>query len=117
MVRTVNDIDLTNELKTIDLTPPLVGNAIAYTGSFTENFESYGTTSPGNRSFAKYINDAVIGTRYWENRSFSNNKYIQMSSFGGTAENNRSLFFIPVNMGAANTFSFKSKSGLPMEMY
>ena len=34
-----------------------------------------------------------------------------MSSFGGTAEENRSLFIVPVDMTAASTFSFKSKSG------
>jgi len=111
MVRTEDDIMLTNDLLTIDTTPPLVGNAIAYLGSFTETFESYTTTSPGNRSFTKYVNDPVVGARYWENRTFSSNKYIQMSSFGGTAEDNRTLFFVPVDMTAANTFSFQSKSG------
>ena len=111
MVRTENDINLTDDLLTIDLSPPIVGNTINYSGSFTENFESYSTTSPDNRTFPKYINDPVVGTRYWENKTFSSNKYIQMSSFGGTKEDNRSLFFIPVDMTAANTFSFKSKSG------
>lgn len=116
MVRTENDIQLTEPLLTIDLSAPIVGNAITYSGSFTETFESYGTTAPGNRTFPKYINDPVVGSRYWENRSFGTppNKYIQMSSFtptGGTAEENRSLFIVPVDMTAASTFSFKSKSG------
>ena len=110
MVRTENDIQLTNPLLSLDLSGPIVGNAITYSGSFTENFESYGTTSPANRTFPKYINDAVVGTRYWENRTNSGNKFIQMTSFGGTAENNRSLFIIPVEMAAANTLSFQSKS-------
>jgi hypothetical protein len=34
-----------------------------------------------------------------------------MSSFGGTAEANRTLFIVPVNMTAASTFSFKTLSG------
>ncbi len=111
LARTEADIKLTNPRLTIDFSAPIVGNAITYTGSFTETFESYVTTSPGNKTFPKYINDPVVGTRYWENKTFSSNKYIQMTSFGGTAEDNRTLFFIPVDMTAANTFSFKSKSG------
>jgi len=113
MVRTENDIQLTDPLLAIDFSAPIVGNAISYSGSFTENFESYVTTAPGNKTFPKYINDPVVGTRYWENRTFGAgvNKYLQMTSFGGTAEANRSLFFIPVDMTAANTFSFQSKAG------
>jgi hypothetical protein len=113
MARTEKDIQLIDPLLSIDFAGPIVGNAITYSGSFTENFESYGTTSPANRTFPKYINDPVVGTRYWENKTFGTpaNKYIQMTSFGGTAEANRSLFFIPVDMTAANTFSFQSKSG------
>ena len=34
-----------------------------------------------------------------------------MTSFGGTPEINKTLFFVPVDFTAANTFSFKSKSG------
>ena len=34
-----------------------------------------------------------------------------MSSFGNPAENNRTLFIVPVDMTAANTFSFQSRSG------
>ncbi|MBL0014629.1 MAG: DUF5017 domain-containing protein [Flavobacterium sp.] len=109
LARTEADIKLTNPRLTIDFSAPIVGNAISYSGNFTENFESYVTTSPGNKTFPKYINDPVIGARYWENRTYASNKYIQMSSFGGTAEDNRTLFIVPVDMTAANTFSFKIK--------
>jgi hypothetical protein len=95
----------------IDYSLPIVGNNIQYLGSFSEDFESYTTSSPANRNFPKYINDPVVGSRFWANTTFGGNKYIQMSSFGGAAENNRSLFFIPVDMTAANTFSFQSKAG------
>ena len=111
LARTEADIKLTKPRLTIDFSAPIVGNALSYSGSFTETFESYVTASPGNRTFPKYINDPVVGARYWENKTFGGNKYIQMTSFGGTAEDNRTLFFIPVDMTAANTFSFKSKSG------
>lgn len=84
------------------------GTAIQYLGSFTENFESY---AANNTVFPKYLNDSYVGGRYWEVRSFSNNKYIQMTSFGGTPEVNRTLLYVPVDMTAANTLSFKTKDG------
>jgi len=86
----------------------LGGTDVQYLGARTENFESYAVA---NRIFPLYVNDAYIGSRYWDVRSFSNNKYIQMSSFGGTPETNRALFYVPVDMTAANTFSFKTKDG------
>lgn len=86
----------------------LGGTNIQYLGTRTENFESFATSE---KTFPAYLNDSYVGTRYWEVRSFSNNKYIQMSSFGGTPEVNRTFFYLPVDMTAANTFSFKTKDG------
>ncbi|HEX9980639.1 MAG TPA: DUF5689 domain-containing protein [Flavobacterium sp.] len=111
VARYESDIRLDQDRMSVDFFPAIVGDAIVYSGSFTENFESYVTTSPQNRNFPKYINDPVIGGRYWANTTFGGNKYIQMSSFGGTAEANRTLFIIPVDMTAANGFSFQSKFG------
>jgi hypothetical protein len=82
------------------------GTDIQYLGSRTENFESYALNL---RVFPLYVNDSYTGSRYWEVKSFSNNKYIQMSSFGGAPESNRSLFYVPVDMTVANTLSFKTK--------
>lgn len=87
------------------------GTDIQYLGSFTENFESYAVS---NKVFPKYLNDSYVGGRYWDVRQFptnTGNKYIQMTSFGGTPEVNRTFFYIPVDMTAANTFSFKTKDG------
>lgn len=114
VARTEADVQLTDPRLAIDASAPaIIGNAISFTGSFTEDFESYGTVSPDNRIFPKYINEPLVGSRYWENKflSSASNKYIQMSSFGGTAEENRNLFFIPIDLTAANTFSFQSKAG------
>lgn len=110
VLRTERDTEKMTGTRT-DYSLPIVGNAIQYLGSFTENFESYSTSSPANRTFPKYINDPVLGSRFWANTIFSGNKYIQMTSFGGAAENNRTLFFVPVDMTAASTFSFQSKAG------
>lgn len=109
MARSATDIMLTEPR--FDVAPPIVGDAIVYSGSFTETFESYVTSAPGNRTFPMYINDAAIGGRYWATTAFGGNKYIQMTSFGGAPEANRTLFIVPVDMTAANGFSFQSKIG------
>jgi hypothetical protein len=109
MIRTLNDVNLTNNRLDIDLYPPIGGTAIVYDATLNEPFTSYTTTN--QQIFPKYINDAAVGSRYWQRKVFGGNTYIQMSSFGGTPEANRSLFIVPVNMTAASTFSFKTLSG------
>lgn len=115
IVRYESDIQLT--LDRFDTSPPIVGTAIAYLGSFTENFESYSSTSPNNKIFPKYINDPIVGTRYWQTTLFGGNRYIQMTSFTSSSsttlvnEDNRTVFLMPVDLGAANTFSFQTKEG------
>ena len=109
MIRTLNDVNLTNNRLDIDLYPPIGGTAIVYDATLNEPFTSYTTTN--QQIFPKYINDAAVGSKYWQRKVFGGNTYIQMSSFGGTPEANRSLFIVPVNMTAANTLSFKTKDG------
>jgi hypothetical protein len=111
VVRYETDIKLVNPRA--DVNPPIVGNNILYLGSFTENFETYsaGSATTGQNNFPKYINDPVIGSKTWRTRTASNNKYIEMSSFGSPSEKNRTLFIVPVNMTAANTLSFQTRSG------
>ncbi|MDI9256008.1 DUF5689 domain-containing protein [Flavobacterium sedimenticola] len=109
MVRTESDINLTNDRLAIDFYPPLGGSALSYFATLNEPFTSYNTTN--QQVFSAYINDAVVGSRYWQVKTFSGNKYIQMTSFGGTPEANRTLFFVPVDFTAASTFSFKTKAG------
>lgn len=111
MIRTFEGVQMDNERFEVDLFPPIVGNNINFLSSLNETFESYVTTTPANRNFPNYINDAAIGGRYWANTTFGGNKYIQMSSFGGTPENNRAVFIIPVNFTAANSLSFQTKAG------
>ena len=117
MVRYETDIKLTNPRA--DSNPPLGGTGISYSGSFTEPFTSY--TTSNQQIFPAYINDAVVGNRYWQRKTASGNKYIQMTSFGGIPEANRTLFIVPVDMTAANTFSFSTNSGYdngsPLKVY
>ena len=110
VVRYESDIKLTNPR--VDIFPPIVGNNIQYLGAFTENFESYtaGSATTGQNNFPKYVNDPVIGSKTWRTRSGSGNKYIEMSSFGNPSETNRTLFIVPVNLTAANNFSFQTRT-------
>ena len=104
--RTESDIMLTKDRFYVNT--QIGGTNIQYLGALTENFESFALN---NKIFPSYLNDSYVGSRYWEVRNFSSNNYIQMSSFGGTAEVNRTMFYVPVDMTAANTFSFKTKDG------
>jgi|GEM_PF-239164 len=115
-IRSLTDVKLTGPR--VDPFPPVVGNAIVFEGSFTENFESYtaGSNTTGQFNFPRYINDPVVGSRFWRVKTGAPTaKFIQMSSFtpnnsGLVPENNRSLFIVPVDMTAASTFRFQSRA-------
>jgi len=115
MVRTTNDIKLTNPRLEIDLSPPVGGSAIVYSGAFTENFESYtaGSATTGQRNFPRYINDPFLGSKYWYVATFSSNKYLVMSAFSSSAagqeQNNKTYFIVPVDFTAANSMSFRTQ--------
>ncbi|MCJ8152569.1 DUF5689 domain-containing protein [Chryseobacterium sp. SSA4.19] len=90
------------------------GSNMTYSGSFTENFESYpaNTSAPYFNNFPKYLNYAFTGKRYWEVRSFSGNKYIQLSANGGDADTAYDTYFmVPVDFTAANTLAFNVNAG------
>ena len=108
IMRTERDANMPNPR--VDYTPALVGaNSTVFPATVNETFESY-VSSPSQTNFPNYINDAAIGSRYWEVKTFSSNKYIQMTSFGSGGANNTYLF-VPVNMTTASTFSFRSNMG------
>jgi len=116
IVRYESDIQLTQPR--FDVNPPIVGTNIQYNGTLNEPFTAFETNA---NTFPSYINDAAVGARYWQVKSFSNNKYLQFSSFGGILEANRALLIVPVDLTAANTISFKTKSGFdngsPLKVY
>jgi Family of unknown function (DUF5689) len=106
-LRTSSDIQFNNPRT--DYVLPKIGTNIQFESTLFENFESYETTTKG-AYFAKYINDAFVGSRYWDVKSYSKNKYIQMSAFasGGT---NKVYFILPVDFIPGNKLSFKTKDG------
>ncbi|SHE95016.1 hypothetical protein SAMN05443633_102378 [Chryseobacterium arachidis] len=85
------------------------GTSLTYSGAFTENFEGYAVD---NYNFPKYLNYAHVGNRYWQVKSFSSNKYIQLTANGGAANTPYTNYFmVPVNFTAANTLTFKVNVG------
>lgn len=108
IMRTERDANMPNPR--VDYTPALIGtNSTVFPATVNETFESY-TSSPSQTNFPNYINDAAIGSKYWWVRIFSSNKYIEMTSFSSGGANT-AYFFVPVNMTAANNFSFRSNVG------
>ena len=118
MIRTINDVNLTQPR--FDAAPAIVGNPISF-GLYNQNFESFAVA---NRTFPNAVNDAFVGSRYWEVKTFSGNKYIEMTSFSGSGNPGveaKTLFFIPVNFTTANTFTFKKEfrfmAGAALKVY
>jgi hypothetical protein len=108
LIRNTKDINFKGTR--IDATPPKGGTAITYSGSFLENFESYATTPSNLEVFPKYINDPLLGNRYWQLKSFSGNKYIQLGANSGTGPYT-TYFIVPVDFTAANTLKFDVNVG------
>ena len=122
IVRYESDIKLNNPR--VDVFPAIVGNANVFTGSLNEPFTTYTTTNQTN--FPKYINDAALGSRYWQLKSFGTptNRYIEMSSFNGSGNPGvpaNVLFFVPVDFTAASTFTFREQirfnAGVALKVY
>lgn len=107
ILRSERDVKMNNLW--VDYHLALVGNSLTYRTTFTENFSSYIATTTG-ANFPKYINDAYVGSRYWDVKSFGSNKYIQMSSFNSGGKN-KTYLVMPVAFTPGKKLSFKTKDG------
>ena len=108
IMRTERDVNMPNPR--VDYTPAIIGtNSTVFPGTVNETFESY-SSSPSQTNFPNYINDAAVGSKYWWVKTFSSNKYIEMTSHNSGGANNAYLF-VPVNMTTANNLSFKTNMG------
>ena len=92
LIRSENDVKLTN---------PRTYNFLSILN------EGFQTATVNQKIFPNYLNFSIAGTKDWVIKS---GNFLEMSSFGGNVENNKSYFLIPVNMTAANTFSFQVKA-------
>ncbi len=107
IMRTERDVNMPDPR--VDYILPIGGTAITYMPTFSETFQSYAVTTKG-AIFEKYVNDAYFGSRYWDVKLLSRNKYLQMSSFG-SGGSNKTYLAMPVAFTPGNKFSFKTKDG------
>lgn len=92
IVRHQNDVKLTNP------------RTYTFNSTLNENFQSY---LPNSKAFTNYLNFATSGTKDWIIKTVNGSKCIQMSAFGGSLENNKSYFVVPVDFTAANSLTFQ----------
>ncbi|WP_392437118.1 DUF5689 domain-containing protein [Cruoricaptor ignavus] len=91
-----------------DSAPPKGSANVTYPSVINETFEGF---SPINLEvFTNYINDAVVGNRYWQLKSYNKNQYIQMSANAGTG-NYHTYFVVPVNFTPGKKLSFNVNVG------
>ena len=110
LIRSLNDVEIPASGPRFDATPAQGGTAITYSGSFSENFESYPIAPANLEVFPKYVNDALLGNRYWQLKSFGGNKYIQLGANAGSGAY-KTYFIVPVDFTAANTVKFDVNVG------
>lgn len=108
LIRKTSDLNFTGTR--LDSAPPKGGTAIAFSGSFLENFESYATNPTNLEVYPKYVNDPLIGNRYWQLKTFSSNKYIQLSANAGSGSY-VTYFAVPIDFTAASQFKFDVNVG------
>src|SRR5690554_1822358 len=108
MARTFDDLQL-NQPRNRASTA-IGGENRTFNVTINEDFESFTVSSSNQTSFPQYGNDYSYGERYWAVRSFDNNKYIQLTSFGNNTLT-KSYFIVPVQFNGNNTLSFKTKDG------
>ena len=108
IIRSLDDVKIPPTGTRFDPTPPKGGSAVTFLDTFTENFESYTTTN--QEDFPKYINDPILGNRYWQLKTFSGNKYIQLSANAGTGAF-ETFFIVPVKFVPGKKLSFNVNVG------
>ncbi|MFI2741423.1 DUF5689 domain-containing protein [Zhouia sp. PK063] len=94
------------------------GDTASFESCLSEDFSSFDVDS---EEFGAYENYAVVGDRYWQVKTFSNQKYISLSAYNATNALNTTYFIVPVDFDKADVFSFQSKDGYnngdPLKVY
>ena len=110
LIRSTSDVNFTEAR--VDTAPPKGGTGIVYVGAVTtENFSSYATGS-ASEALPKYVNDPVIGSRYWQVKNFGSNKFLSFGfSPSGAKPESKTMYVIPVDFSNMTKFSFDSKDG------
>lgn len=106
LARTLNDIQLNNDY--IYEATHKGGTNIVFNPTVFINFESYAVDS---EVFPEMVNDQTAGGRYWATKTFSGNKYAQITSFGGGGVTANAYLFVPAQFTGTNAVSFETKDG------
>lgn len=110
LIRSKSDIDFSNER--VDVATAKGGSSLTYVGKGTKEDFSLYSAGVASENLAKYINDPMIGNRYWRVAEYKGDKYLQFG-YGKTGAKPyaRTLFAVPVNFSEMTSFSFKTKDG------
>jgi hypothetical protein len=100
LVRSESDFKLTSP-RTYNFVSTLNENFTSYTASGSYNV----FTTP--TAFPNYLNFAPVGDKKWFVKTGG---FLEMSAFGGTIEDTKAYFIVPVNMTAASSIKFDLKS-------
>ncbi len=106
MARTFSDIKLDGDYQhTVTMKG---GTNLAFNSSVNVTFEEY---TLDQDAMPELINDYIVGSRYWQVKTFGNNKYVQMSSFGGGGVTAKTYLMVPVQFNGNSVVSFETKDG------
>lgn len=108
LIRGLADVQIPPTGTRFDPTPPKGGTSLTYPTTLNETFESYSGTLL--EVFAPYVNDPVLGNRYWQLRSFNNNNYIQIGANAGTGPF-EAFFIVPVTFTPGKKLTFDVNVG------
>ncbi len=108
LIRGLDDVKLPPTGTRFDPTPPKGGSTITYPTTLNETFEGF--SPAGLEAFAPYINDPVLGNRYWRLTTFNNNNYIQLSGNAGTGAF-ETFFIVPVTFTPGKKLTFDVNVG------
>lgn len=111
LLRTERDVKMNNP-RVLTPSNPVGGTNLVFGKTLNETFSSFPANSaaPFFTVFPNYINDQLVGGRYWGVKAYGGNNYIEMSSYGGAGVTAKTYFMVPVNFDTAKTFSFKKEA-------
>ncbi|MDY3317189.1 DUF5689 domain-containing protein [Riemerella anatipestifer] len=109
-IRDLNDVNFEQE-RFVSSKNVLGGDTPEYNRTIAETFDNVSTVTSSKRiADSKYINYSAVGNRFWEQKSFGGNNYIQMSAFKASTAVN-TYFIVPADFTGTSKLSFQTKDG------
>lgn len=109
-IRDLNDVKFDQD-RFVLANSILGGSNVSYPTSLNETFDNVGVSSKFNRvDDEKYINYSATANRFWEQKNFGGNNYIQLSAFKANADV-KAYFMLPAEFTGSSKLAFQSKDG------